>query len=167
MKRANAGENRGDGEGGIFVVGFDRTLGGDDGAHAADRGAHGKKRREFGLELEHAAEKGHEREGTGNFYSHENQADAAELQNVAQKKARAEQHDPRLQPEFIRRDARSKDFRDADGVGNQEAKNNGPQDVFDIRKRPVIRLGVGANVLLQQFARVPHPSEQEHSGEDA
>src|SRR6202030_2386054 len=100
-------ENCRDGEGRIFVVRFNRAFGGDDGAHAADRRAHGKKRREFGLELEQAAEKRHERERTDNFNSHENETDSAELENVSEKKARAEQDDPGLQPEFVGGDTRA------------------------------------------------------------
>ena len=41
-------EDGGDGEGGVFVVGVDGALRGDDGADAADGGANGEKRGEFG-----------------------------------------------------------------------------------------------------------------------
>src|ERR1700674_499763 len=160
-------ENRGDGERGIFVIGFNGALGGDDGAHAADRRTNGKKRCEFGLELEQSAKKGHEREGAGDFNGHENEADAAELQYVTEQKPGAEQHDPRLQPEFIRGDACTEHFRNADGVGDQEAEDDSPQDVLDIRKRPMMRLGVSADVLLQKFARVADGGKQENSRNDA
>ena len=36
------GKNRGDGVGGIFIVGINRAFGGDDGGDAADRGADGE-----------------------------------------------------------------------------------------------------------------------------
>src|SRR5713226_4176390 len=111
--------------------------------------AHGKKRREFGLELEQAAEKSHKREGTDNFDGYQHQADSTEFENVAQKKARPQQHDSGFEPEFVSGDTCAENFRDADSVGDHQAQNDGPKNVFDVRKRPVMRFGVGADVLLQ------------------
>ena len=153
-------ENRGDRERGVFIVRFNGAFRGDDRTDAAHRRADRKQRRKFRLELEQASEKGHKCERPSDFDGYENQADAAEFQNVAQQKARAEQHNSSLQPEFIRSDSRPENFRNAHCIRNHQSENDGPQHVLDVRKRPMMRLGIRANILLQQFARIADDGEQ-------
>src|SRR5580700_4118316 len=114
--------------------------------------------------MEYAAEKGHEGDGPGDFYGYENQADSAELQDVAEKKPRPEQDDSSFEPEFIRGHAGPKKLRHSYRVGDGQPKDDSPEDVFDIRKRPVMGLGERADILLEQFSRVTDRSKQEHSG---
>ena len=154
-------ENRGDSEGGIFFIGIDGALRGDDGADAADRGAHRQERGQFGLEVKQAAEQGHERDRAGDFDGDEREADAAEFQHIAEQEARAEQHDADFEPEFVGGHAGAENGRNADGVGDGQAQQNGPQHVFDIGENPVMGFGVFADVLFEKFSGVADGGEQE------
>src|SRR5712692_5893116 len=98
--------------------------------------------------MEDAPEKGHESDCAGNLDGDQEQTDSSELQDVAEKEARAEQHDARLEPELVRGDSRPEDLWHADGVGNHQTQNDGPENVFDVGKRPVVSLGVGPDILL-------------------
>src|SRR6202790_5577152 len=117
--------------------------------------------------MEHAAKKSHESNGPGNFDGYEQKTDSTEFQNVAEQVACTEQHDAGFQPEFVRGDTGTKDFRNADGVGNQKSEKNSPEDVLDIRKDPMMRLRISAHVLLKQFARVADGCEQKHARNDS
>ncbi len=117
--------------------------------------------------MEETPKKSHEGDGASDLDGHQDEADSTELENVAQKKSRAEQDDARLEPELVGGHAAAEDFRNADRVGDNQAEDDGPQDVFDTGKRPVMGLRVGADVLLQQFARVADGGEQNHTGDNA
>ena len=117
-------------------------FGGDDGGDSADGRAHGEQRGEFGREAEGAAEPGHKNQRERDFDDHQHQADAAEFGDVTEQKARAEQDDSGFQPEFVGGDAGLENSRDADGVGDDQADDDGPQYIFDIRQRQVMRFAV-------------------------
>ncbi len=112
------GENGGDGERGIFIVGFNCALGGDDGGDSADGRTYGEQRRELWRKLEEAAEKMHERECESDFNGDQREADAAKVKQVAEEKTRAEKDDSSLQPEFIGRNTGAEDLGYSDGVGD-------------------------------------------------
>src|SRR3989441_10436750 len=57
----------------------------------------------------------------------EGERDAAELEHVAEQKARAEQHDAGLEPEIVRGDAWAEHLRDAHGVRDHHAEHDGPE----------------------------------------
>src|SRR6266567_3217481 len=143
----------------------DRELACGIGIERASGGAYGEERSEFGLEAEEPPKKSHEGDGTSDLDGHQDEADSTELENVPEKKSRAEQDDAHLEPELVGGHAGAEDFRNADRVGNNQAEDDGPQDVFDIGKRPVMGLRVGADVLLQQFAGVADAGEQNHTGD--
>src|SRR5580700_3945981 len=98
--------------------------------------------------MEHAAEKSHEGNRSGDLNRHQQKADATELQNIAKQETGAEKDYSGFQPELIGGDAAAKNFRNADGVGNQKPEKNGPQDVLDIREDPVMSLSICAHILF-------------------
>ena len=158
-------ENGGDGERGVFVIGVNGAFGGDNGADTADGGADGEERGELGAKMEEAAEKGHEGEGAEDFDGDEEKADAAELEDVAEEEARAQEDDACFEPEFVSGHAGLEDFGDADGVGDEQAEENGPEDVFDVGEDPVVGFGVGADVLFEEFAGVANGGEKKDAGD--
>ena len=159
-------EDGGDGVGGVFVVGVDGRLGGDDGRDSADGRADGQQRGELGLEVEGAAEQVHEGEREREREGDKQQRDAAEMEHVAEQEAGAEQDDAGLEPELIGGHAGLKDARDAGGVGDEQADDDGPEHVFDIGKDDVVGLGVEGDGLLNELAGVAHDGEQQQAGDE-
>ncbi len=159
------GEDRGDGEGGVFVFGVDSALRGNDGADAADGGADGEERSEFGAKAEETAEKGHEDERAGNFDEDEEEADAAKFGEIAEKEAGAEQYDSGFQPEFAGGDAVLEDSGDTDGVGDGQADEDGPEDVFDVGNDPVMGFGAEVDVFFEEFSGKPDDGKESNTGE--
>ena len=160
-------ENGGDSEGGVFFVGIDGALRGDDSADAADGGTHGEERCEFGLEAEEAAKKGHESERARDFNGDEEKADAAEFGDIAEKKARAKKNDARFEPEFVGGNTGSENFGQAEDVGDDQADENGPQDVLDVGKWKVVSFGIGVDISFEKFAREADGGEKGYAGEQA
>ena len=119
-------EHSGDSVVRVFFIGFDGAFGGDDGGDAADRGADGQQGSKLRSEPEGAAERGHEEQRDADFNDHQNQAHAAELEHVPEDEARPEQDDARLEPEFIRGEARTESCGNAHGIRDHEADENGP-----------------------------------------
>src|SRR5580704_6385726 len=107
-----------DGEGRIFIISIDGAFRSDDGADAADRGADRKQGAELWAQVEQTAEKRHETDGPDDFDDHEAEADCAELPDVAEEKARAEQNNSGLEPEFVGGHAGLEDFGEAEDVGD-------------------------------------------------
>ncbi len=108
--------------GGVFFVGVDGSLHGDDGGDSADAGTYGQQRGELRSEVEGAAQPGHEGEGEGEGDKDEDERDAAELEDVAEDEAGAEEDDAGFEPELVGGYARAKDLWQADGVGDEDAK---------------------------------------------
>ena len=158
------GENGGDGEGGVVVVGIDGALGRDDGGDAADRGAHREQAGELGLQLEPAAEHGHDRDRDPELDHHQPEGYAAELEDVSEQEAGAEQHDARLEPEIVCGDAGAEDLRHADGVRDHQPDQDRPEHVLDVGQGEVVRLAVVLHQRLGQLPRVPDAEEQGHAG---
>src|SRR2546430_8153075 len=79
----------------------------------------------------------------------------------SKQKPSAQENDTGLEPKFISGNATAKNFWHADRVRDHEAKQDGPQDVFDVRKRPVMCLGIGAHVLFEQFSCIANGKEQQ------
>ena len=127
-------EDGGDGEGGVFFVGIDGALRGDDGGDAADGGADGEQRGELWLQAEGFAEGGHEGERESDLDGDEHEADAAELKDVAEKEARSEKDDSGFEPEFVGGEAGFESGGNAGCVGYHEAEEDGPENVLDIRE---------------------------------
>jgi hypothetical protein len=153
-------EDGGDGEGGIFVVGIDGALSGDDSADTADRRTDSEKRGEFGTKTEEATEERHEGNGAEDFNADKEQTDSAELPDVAKKKARAEKNDASLQPELIGGDARLEDGGKAEDVGDNQAKKDGPKNVFNVGEDPVVSLGVAVDIFFEEFSSVADDGEK-------
>ncbi len=160
------GEDRSDGVGRIFVVRVNGGLGGDDGRDSADGRTDGEQRSELGLELEGAAKEVHEGERERERDGDKEKRNAAEVEDVAEQKARAEQHDAGLQPEFVGGDSGLKDARNADSVRDEQADDDGPQHVFDVGERDVVGLGVGGDGLLDELAGVANGRKQKQARDE-
>ena len=89
------------------------------------------------------------------------------FRTVGDNKARAEQHDPELQPEFVGGDARLEDLRNRQRVRDYEADQNRPENVFDVGEYPVVGLGVGVDRALKNFRGIADAGEQKNAGHDA
>ncbi len=171
-ERKNKERNRtereygGDGEGGIFFVGVDGALGGDDGRDAADRGAHCQQSGELWFEAEGFAEGGHEGKRKSDFDRDKDETDAAELEDVAKKKTRTEENDSGFEPEFVRGEAGFEGGGDAGGVGYHEAEKDGPENVFDIWKGEVVRASVLGDRALDEFSGITDGYEQQKAGDE-
>ena len=160
-------EYRSDRKRGVLFISLDSALGRDDRANTADGGAYGKERGQLGTEAEGAAQKNHESSGAGDFQCDETQAHSAQFEDVTQQKPRAEKNDAGFKPELIRCDTRAENCGYTDRVGDRQADQNGPQNILDIRKGPVMSFRVGSNILLQQFTCIADCREQENTGDDA
>jgi hypothetical protein len=160
-------EDGGDSEGGVFVVGIDGAFSGDDGADTADRGADSEKRGEFGAKTEEAAEEGHERDSAEDFNADEEQADSAKLPDITEKKARAEKNDASLEPEFVGGDTGLEDGGETEDIGDDQAKEDGPEDIFNVGEDPMVRLGVGVDIFFEEFAGVAYCGEKSDAGNQA
>lgn len=95
----------------------------------------------------------------------ETEGDAAELEHVAQDKARAEKDDSRLEPELIGRDAGAEDTGKADGVGDEDAEEDGPEDVLDIGEGEVVGLRVGVDGVFGGLAGVADEGKESDAGQ--
>ena len=58
-------------------------------------------------------------------------------------------------------------FGHADGVADDEADDDGPEDVFDIRQRQVMRFAVGGDGALDDSAGVADGGEKQQAGNQA
>ena len=87
--------------------------------------------------------------------------------NVAQQKARAQQDNSGLEPTFIGRYAGTKNCRDADRVGDGQANEDGPQNIFNILQHKVVRLAVMRDELLNEFTFIAHYGQQQNSWNEA
>ena len=97
---------------------------------------------------------------------HKPQAQAAELRNVAQQESHAEQHDAEFQPEFVGFDSRRenpKPAHDANRVADDDADENRPQHVFDIRQRDFVRNAILLDRRLDPFAAIADRKQQHQS----
>ena len=60
-----------------------------------------------------------------------------------------------------------KSFGHADGVADDEADDDGPEDVLDIRQREVMRFAVGGDGALDDSAGVAYGGEEQQAGDQA
>ena len=119
----------------------------------------------LGLRLKRAAEPGHEGEGECEGDEDEKERDAAEAENVAEDEAGAEQDDAGLKPELVRSDTGAEDARQTDGVGDEDAEEDGPKDVFDVGEGDVVGFGVGVDGVFDDLAGVADEGEEGDAGE--
>ena len=87
--------------------------------------------------------------------------------DVAEKEAGAEKDDAGFEPEFVGGDAGLEDFGEAEDVGDDEADEDGPEDVFDVGEGEVVGLGVGVDVFFEEFAGEADGGEEGDAGEQA
>ena len=97
----------------------------------------------------------------------EDEGDAAEFEDVAEDEACAEEDDAGLEPEVVGGDAGAEDARDADGVGDDDAEEDGPEDVLDVGEGDVVGLGPGVEEVLDELAGVADDEEERDAGEQA
>ena len=139
----------------------------DDGGDAADAGTDGEQGGQFRVEVEGAAEPCHEGDGESECDEDEDEGDSAELQDVSEDEARAEEDDSCLEPELVGRYAGTEDAGEADGVGDESAEEDGPEDVLDVGEGDVMGFGVGVEEVLDELACVADDGEQGDSGQEA
>jgi hypothetical protein len=60
------------------------------------------------------------------------------MKHVSEQEARAEQNDAGFEPELVGGDAGREDARNADGVGDDEADDDGPQNEFNVGEGSVM-----------------------------
>ena len=56
---------------------------------------------------------------------------------------------------------------DADGVGDDDAEEDGPEDVLDVGEGDVVGLGVGVEEVLDELAGVADDEEKRDAGQEA
>ena len=108
----------------------------------------------------------HKREGQGDGEGDEQERNAAEMKNIAEKEARAEQDDPGFEPELVSGYAGLKDARDTGSVSDDEADDDGPENVFDVGEGDVVGLGVGGDGLLDELSGVADGGQQKQAGDE-
>ena len=160
-------EDGGDGGGGLFFVGVDGTLGGDDGGDSADGGTDAEEDGEAWAKVEGFAEPHHEDDGEGKGDEDKSEGEATEFEYVSKDEACAEQDDAGLEPELVGGDTGAEDAGYADGVGDDDAEENGPEDVFDVGEGDVVGFGVGVDGVLDEFAGVADHGEERDAGQEA
>ena len=74
-----------------------------------------------------------------------------------------ERDDADLQPELVGLHAGLEDPVHADGVGDQQADQDGPQHVFDVGDGPVVVLGQRVPPDLGVLAEQPDRDQQQHA----
>jgi len=59
------------------------------------------------------------------------------------------------------------DFSEAEDVGDGEADEDGPEDVFDVGEGPVVGFGVEIDIFLEEFAGDADDGEEGYAGDEA
>ena len=101
------------------------------------------------------------------FNGDEEEADAAEFGDVAKQEARAEKDDASFEPEFVSRHTGLEDFGEAEDVGDDQANENGPEDVFDVGEGRMVCLGIGVDVFFEEFASNANGGKEGYAREQA
>src|SRR6185312_8029895 len=122
--------------GGVLFAGVDGSLGSHDGGDAADAAADREQAGELGRELEDASEQRHHGEREDQLDGDQAERLAADVEEVLHEEAGADEHDAELEPKLVGGDAGTKDAADAEGVADDEAEDDGPEDIFDVGERP-------------------------------
>ena len=157
------GENGGDGGGGVFFFGFDGSLRGHDRGNAADGAAYGEQRGELGGQLEDLAQQRHYGEREDQLEEDEDQRHAADVQDVAENELGADEDDAELQPQLVGGDAGAEDLRQRHRVGDEEAEDDGPEDVLNAREGDVVRCLEPGSHGFQSLTGDTDPEEQQRS----
>src|SRR3954463_3177762 len=116
--------------------------------------------------MECFADERHDGDGDGKLDGDEAERDSAQAQDVAEEVAGAEEHDSGLEPEVVSGDAGTEDLGDAHGVGDDQAEDDRPEDVLDVREREVMGLAVVAQESLADLARIADGEQEEDAGQD-
>src|SRR4029077_4022313 len=93
-------------------------------------------------------------------------ADPAELKNIAEQEARAEQHDSGFEPEFVSGQAGLECGGDAGSVGNDQSDEDGPEYIFNVGKSEMVRLAVGGERALEKFSSVSDRGQEKQAREN-
>ena len=93
-------------------------------------------------------------------------ADAAQFPDIAQEEARAQEDDACLQPELVGGDAGLEDLREAEDIGNDQANEDGPEDVLDVGDSQMVALGIGIDVFFEELAGETDGKEQGQTGKE-
>src|SRR6185437_16763587 len=86
-----------------------------------------------------------------------------DVQDVLQQKARADEDDTKLEPELVCGDAGTEHARDADSIRDQQAKQDGPEDIFNARyvdAEPGVQI---PGAVLEKLAQDTDSEEQRHA----
>jgi len=119
-----------------------------DGGDAADGAADGEEAGELGWQLEDASEKRHDREREDQLDGDEDERHAADVKDVSEDELGTDEDDAELEPKLIGGYAGAEDFGDFKKVRDDEAEDDGPEDVLDVGEGNVVR---GAEVGGEAF----------------
>ncbi len=78
-----------------------------------------------------------------------------------------EEDDAGFEPELVGGDAGAEDAVNADGVGDEDAEEDRPEDVLDVGDDVVMGLGVGVDEVLDELARVADDGEESDAWKEA
>ena len=120
----------------------------------------------LGAEVEAAAEPGHKGEREGELDEDQDERDAAQPGDVAEDEAGAEQDDAGLQPELVGGDAGAEDAREADGVGDEDAEEDGPEDVLDVGQGEVVSFAVAVMDCSTNLPAIADGGEEGDAGDE-
>ena len=81
------------------------------------------------------------------------------MEDVLQQEAGADEDDAEFEPELIGGDAGAEDRSDAEGVRDDEAEDDGPQDVLDVRE-----VEDGEDICSRSLPRRPMPKRRAMPG---
>ncbi len=165
QRESAEGEDSGDSGGGIFFVGVDGTLGGHDGGDAADGAADGEEAGELGRQLEDAAEKRHDCKRENQLDGDEDKRHAADVEDVSEDELGTDEDDAELEPELIGGYAGAEDCGNFKEVRKDEAEDDGPEDVLDVREGNVVRGAEVGGETFQQLAGDADGEKQRSAGQ--
>jgi hypothetical protein len=140
-------------------------LRGHDRRDAADGAADGEQAGELGRETEDAAEERHDGEGEDQLDGYEAEREAADAEDVGEDELGGYEDDAELEPELVGGDAGMEEAREREGVGEDEAEDDGPEDVLDLREGVVMSVEVEAE-RFEGFAGEADGEEQQRSRDE-
>ena len=124
----------------------------------------------FGPSLNARPKEHHERSCNCELEHDQDETQSAELEDVGEQEAHAEQSDADLEEKLVRVDARPEDrkeLRAGENVSHEQAEDNGPEHVLDVGDCHVMRLAVRAQPALRAFACVADGEEKADPGKKA
>src|SRR5271156_2946427 len=154
-------EDRRDGIADVGIASPDGAFGGDDGRYTADGRPDSQQRSELAGQAEKVRCGQDDPTGQRHIDQDLHQRDTAQLDHIAENETYAKSDNPDLQPEFIGLDAGAEDPVQANGVGDEQAEDDRPQHVLDIRHPPMLVMRKRIPPDLGIFAKQADPDQEQ------